>query len=180
VGTAVARSDVMLVVVGRHWLDMRDDQNQRRLDDPSDWVRLEIASALAREMPIIPVLVQGAVMPTSRNLPLPIQPLSRYQAVELHDSSWRADVDALWRLLRAIRGGRPGLLDRLAAVRTTSALRSEAQSRQDPDTARIIGGETTSRSSPRATAALILVLILLIAFGAMLGVLLFRLAGLSE
>src|SRR5262245_58499099 len=56
-------SKVMLAVIGPNWLDLRNEQGQRRLDDPSDWVRLEIAAALKSGKIVVPVLVGGARLP---------------------------------------------------------------------------------------------------------------------
>lgn len=66
---AVSTCDVLIVVIGRDWLTTADAQGQRRLDNPKDFVRLETGGALAREIPVIPVLVQGASMPASEQLP---------------------------------------------------------------------------------------------------------------
>ena len=60
---------VELVVIGPHWLDSRNEQGQRRLDDPEDLVRQEIEAALAFGTPIIPVLVDQASMPGEDKLP---------------------------------------------------------------------------------------------------------------
>src|SRR5262245_30179670 len=59
----VAACDVMLVVIGPNWLDAREDTGKRRLDDPRDFVRIEVEAALRRDVRVIPVLVDGASMP---------------------------------------------------------------------------------------------------------------------
>ena len=69
---AVNQCDVLLAVIGDHWLDARDPKKgTRRLDDPEDWVRIEIAAALARDIPVVPLLVgrqtampRGPICPT--------------------------------------------------------------------------------------------------------------------
>src|SRR5947209_12396451 len=70
---AVGRCDVLLAVIGERWLEVRfkdgPKEGQRRLDDPTDFVRIEIESALARGIPVIPVLVGTARMPDYLELP---------------------------------------------------------------------------------------------------------------
>jgi len=66
---AIGGASVMLVVVGPRWADMRNAQGRRRLDDPQDVVRREIEAALAAGLPVIPVLVEGAAMPSAALLP---------------------------------------------------------------------------------------------------------------
>ncbi len=65
----VGKCDALLAVIGKHWVASADGQNRRRLDDPSDFVRIEIEAALQRDVPVIPVLVDGAPMPQSGELP---------------------------------------------------------------------------------------------------------------
>src|SRR5262245_11905742 len=70
------RTDCMLVVIGRDWLSAADGTGRRRLDDPADLVRVEIEVALARGLPVIPLLVQGAAMPSEDDLPTSIRDLA--------------------------------------------------------------------------------------------------------
>ncbi|MGE5813648.1 MAG: toll/interleukin-1 receptor domain-containing protein [Acidobacteriota bacterium] len=92
---------VLLAVIGREWLDAREANGTRRLDSPSDYVRLEVEAALARaDVLVIPVLVEGAAMPRGEQLPDVLRPLVQRQAVALHDEDWDAGVD---RLASAIR-----------------------------------------------------------------------------
>ena len=92
---AVGSCDVLLAVIGREWLTCCDKQNRRRLDDPNDFIRAEVSSALKRNVRVVPVLVEGAGMPPTDALPEDLQRLTRRQAVELRDSRWDADVGAL-------------------------------------------------------------------------------------
>jgi hypothetical protein len=85
---------VLLVVIGRTWLTASAD-GQRRLDNPNDFVRLEISHALAAGVRVIPVLVEGARIPAERDLPEPLKPLARRQAHELSESRWDYDVERL-------------------------------------------------------------------------------------
>lgn len=93
--------DVVLAMIGPAWLDARKD-GERRLDDPDDFVRFEIASALASGKPVWPVLVGGATMPAERDLPEPIRDLARRQAVVLSDAGWKDDVARLIGALRPL------------------------------------------------------------------------------
>jgi|tagenome__1003787_1003787.scaffolds.fasta_scaffold20979695_2 streptogramin lyase len=95
IGDAVGTSAVMLVMIGPGWLDARDEGNARRLDDPDDFVRIEVSSALARPTRVIPVLVGNAKMPERGDLPEPMQALARRNALELSDSRWEFDVGRL-------------------------------------------------------------------------------------
>jgi len=74
---------VLLVVIGPRWLTLTDAAGQRRIDDPADWVRREIAEALTRGLRVIPVLTNDAQLPTEADLPEDIVGLSRRQYVPL-------------------------------------------------------------------------------------------------
>ena len=91
---AVGSCDVLLAVIGRQWLTSTDHQGQRRLDNPEDFVHLEILTALERRIPVIPVLVDGASMPRPTELPNGVQPLARRQALVVGDR-FHPDVDRL-------------------------------------------------------------------------------------
>jgi hypothetical protein len=73
--TAVGRCLVLLVVIGDAWVDVHNSDGKRRLDDVADYVRIEIESAVTRGIPIIPVLVGQATMPSADELPASIQPI---------------------------------------------------------------------------------------------------------
>ena len=98
----VARCDALIAVIGRDWL-AADETGVPRLDSPEDWVRLEIGNALKRNVRVIPVLVEGARMPSAVDLPADLQALARRHAVELSESAWNPQVrqliDALETLL---------------------------------------------------------------------------------
>jgi hypothetical protein len=95
--TAVASCAALVAVIGEQWLSSSDEHGRRRLDNPEDFVRLEIETALARGVRVIPVLVNGASMPRSADLPPGLQPLARRQAVELRPD--RFDTSTLIRVL---------------------------------------------------------------------------------
>ena len=103
----VAQCNVFLVVIGANWLDSTDESGARRLDKPDDFVTIEIAAALARDMrqvSVIPVLVDGARMARADQLPASIQPLSQRQAVELRNAEFGRDVEILVAKVRQARG----------------------------------------------------------------------------
>src|SRR6478735_2338220 len=77
----VAACDVMLVLITRRWLELRDASGRRRIDDPADFVRIEIGKALARNIRVIPVLMNNASMPAEKDLPPEIGQLADRQAI---------------------------------------------------------------------------------------------------
>ena len=91
----VAACDVMLVVIGPNWLNSRDESGGRRLDDPDDFVAIELAAALARNILVIPVLVEGAQMPRESELPDNLKRLARRQAAQIRNASFGRDAEAL-------------------------------------------------------------------------------------
>jgi WD40 repeat protein len=93
---AVQSCEVLLALIGNRWLTAPGQDGQRRLDDPDDFVRVEIEAALARGVRVIPALVEGARMPRADELPASLAKLTRRQALEL--SPGRFDLDT-WRLL---------------------------------------------------------------------------------
>jgi hypothetical protein len=96
---AVRSCEALLAVIGPHWLTATDQDGRRRLDDPHDLVRLEVAAALKRDIRVIPILVEGAVMPRRQELPEDLVRLARRNALSVRHESFGADAD---RLLSAI------------------------------------------------------------------------------
>src|SRR5262249_26526681 len=103
---AVGSCDVLLAVIGRQWLTSTDSQGERRLDNPEDFVRLEITTALERRIRVIPVLVGGTSMPRSTELPDALQPLVRRNALVVGDH-FHPDVDRLIAALETVLGTTP-------------------------------------------------------------------------
>lgn len=97
---SVATCGVLLAVIGKDWLDMKNEAGQRRLDDPSDFVRLETAAALKRDIPVIPVLVRGAKMPRDEQLPEDMKELAYRNGAELTHARWGSDLQLLITALR--------------------------------------------------------------------------------
>ena len=97
----VAKCDVFLAVIGPGWMGIKAGQEKSRLDDPRDFVRIEIESALKRQIPVIPVLVRGATIPDPERLPSSLQELSdRNGIVVRHDPDFHRDMDRLIEHLR--------------------------------------------------------------------------------
>jgi Bacterial tandem repeat domain 1 len=87
--------DVLIAVIGSHWLTCVDEQGGRRLDNPEDFVRREIATALKRDIRVIPVLVDRASMPRSTDLPDDLKSLVRRNALEISDTGFDDDCRRL-------------------------------------------------------------------------------------
>ena len=94
---AVDSCDVFVLVIGRDWVTAQNQRGERRLDDPSDFIRLELETALRRKILVLPVLVEGATMVDAEDLPEPLRPLARRQALELSEHRWDFDIQALLR-----------------------------------------------------------------------------------
>lgn len=105
---SVASCSVVLAILGPEWLDSKDAKGGRRLDDPNDFVRVELASALRRDIPVAPVLVRGAKMARVEQLPEDLKELAYRNAVELTHARWKSDVQVLFEALR-------GYVDELGA-----------------------------------------------------------------
>ncbi|HEX2043130.1 MAG TPA: protein kinase [Acidimicrobiales bacterium] len=92
---AVRSCDAFIAVIGKNWLTATDPSGNRRLDNPDDYVRNEIAAALRANLLFIPVLVERAPFPTRSELPAAVQRLTRYNAIELSDDRWNYDMERL-------------------------------------------------------------------------------------
>jgi len=92
---SLANCGALLVLIGPQWANCTDAAGNRRLEDPMDFVRMEVARALERGVRVIPVLVKGAKMPSPEGLPEALQPVVRRQALELRHERWSQDVDHL-------------------------------------------------------------------------------------
>jgi hypothetical protein len=92
---SVASCDVLIAVIGKQWLDVKDEEGRRRLDNPEDFVRIEIRAALDRDIRVIPVLVGGSRIPRSIDLPDPIAKLARRNALDISDLHFDQSVGSL-------------------------------------------------------------------------------------
>jgi formylglycine-generating enzyme required for sulfatase activity len=117
----VAACDVFLAVIGDAWLSVSGSSGSRRLDDPRDFVRIEIEAALKRDIPIIPVLVSNASVPHAEELPESLRELAYRHGIRIRPNpDFRHDVE---RLIR-------GIEDVVSALRSGSGAR--AQQRAEP------------------------------------------------
>ena len=99
IGDAVGSCQVLLALIGDRWLDITDRTGHRRLDDPEDFVRLEIEAALRRDVRVIPILVGRAPLPRSEQLPHSLRGLIRRQAIERSPNRFEPDVARLVRTI---------------------------------------------------------------------------------
>jgi TIR domain len=97
----VAKCGVLLAMIGPSWPDARDEHGNRRLDDPNDFVRIEIAAALQRNIPVIPILLEGASIPKATQLPEDLKELALRNGMEIRHASFQDDMN---RLVRGLKG----------------------------------------------------------------------------
>ena len=88
----VQQCSVLLCMIGLDWVTCKNSAGASRLSDPNDFVRVEIAHALRRDIAMIPVLVRGAQMPRVEQLPEDLQELVFRNAVEIGHARWKSDV----------------------------------------------------------------------------------------
>jgi hypothetical protein len=100
---------VLVAVIGLGWLSAAGKAG-RRLDDPHDWVRVEVATAIARGVRVIPVLVRGAPMPDGRDLPEDLAGLARINALHVRHETFRDDAARLVTAVDRVLGHADGLL----------------------------------------------------------------------
>jgi hypothetical protein len=100
--SAVSTCDVLIVMIGKKWLDSANETGERRLDDPKGFVRIEVTTALRRDVSVIPVLVQGAGIPRPEQLPAELEPLAWRTAFELRHNRWSVDVAELVTALKKV------------------------------------------------------------------------------
>jgi hypothetical protein len=122
----VGDCDVLIAVIGANWLTSKDDQGRRRLDNPEDFVHMEIATALRRNIRVIPVLVDGALMPLPRDLPDDLKPLVRRYALQVSDT--RFDDDC-----RRLIGAIEQVLEVAKAEQREQKKRPEARRRREDE-----------------------------------------------
>ncbi|SCL49078.1 TIR domain-containing protein [Micromonospora citrea] len=93
-------SSVLLVLIGRNWLDVRDANGLRRIDDPDDYVRYEIRKSIKRQKVVLPVLLDGAPLPSPVDLPGDIVDLPSFQYRHLRTREEAKDLEEIVRVLR--------------------------------------------------------------------------------
>jgi glycerophosphoryl diester phosphodiesterase len=140
--TAVGSCDVLLALIGRGWLTITDDTGRRRLDDPEDFVRVEIEAALSRKVRVVPLLIDGATMPRPDQLPPSLAQLVRRQAQELSPSRFDADANRLF-----------GVLDRTLTEARTQREAEEGARRQSEQKALEAEEDARRQSEQKALEA---------------------------
>jgi hypothetical protein len=154
---SVASCSVLLAMIGQEWVNTKDARGRRRLDDANDFVRIELASALRRDIPVVPVLVRGAKMPVAEELPDDLKELAFRNAVELTHARWKSDVEVLIRALRPYMdalGGKASVASTDTGVQDEqeSALRAQTASLAKPVLAGAVIDAATMERVTRALA----------------------------
>lgn len=119
---AVGECNVLVALIGKRWTG-GEASGTSRLDNEKDYVRLEVSTALARDIRVIPVLVDGMTMPNEDNLPSPVQPITRRNAIEISNTRFNYDVE---QLIAAVRKS----LDAAEAKRKADEEQREAEQRR--------------------------------------------------
>lgn len=127
---ALQRCDALIAVIGNGWAQQQDAQGRRRLDDPQDWVRREIETALERGVLIVPVFLDGCALPAEAELPASLQPLCQRQGLALRTGDWEHDLQLL----------AGALAQRLDVRRAQIGLGTLAPLLKDPQIAMELGG----------------------------------------
>ena len=137
----VTKCGVLLVVIGAGWLDAKDQGGARRLEDPSDFVRIETVSALKRDIAVIPVLVRGAKMPSAEQLPEDLKELAYRNCIELTHARWRSDIQLLIEALRRLVGD-GSQVERAARFEATGSAETGGSQRKMTDPSKSEGGSS--------------------------------------
>ena len=124
IDNALRKCDVLIVIICKSWLDIKDSTGKRRLDDPDDFVRLEVATALTRGIQVIPVLFDDVPMPHTSELPENMKTLSRRQFVEIDSKRFEDDIR---KLAEAIKKVLPD-----GVIRVTPDVKQTSYSSQQP------------------------------------------------
>ena len=104
---SLSSCEVVLVLIGTRWLDAKDEQGNRCLENSSDPLRVEIETALNSDARVIPILLHGTAMPESDKLPASLAPLTRRHAIEISSSHRDFDLEQLLTTLEKIPGLEP-------------------------------------------------------------------------
>lgn len=144
--------DVLLALIGPGWIDASDSRtNQRRLDNPNDFVRIEIGEALARDIPVVPVLLDGTPMPQIDHLPEDLKELVDRQAELVEYRTFDSDVERLINKL-GLGDKAKAPLDSGSSPNPTITTQSTIENRRTPDHIRAFAGALLSaKSKPKVT-----------------------------
>jgi hypothetical protein len=93
---ALGECRVLLAVIGDQWVERNIPDGKRRIDDPRDQLRLELEIALSRNIPVIPVLVRKASVPSEEDLPSSLKPLAYRNGIQIRpDPDFNGDMERL-------------------------------------------------------------------------------------
>lgn len=95
-------AEVMIAVIGRGWAT--DESGHRRIDEPDDWLRLEVGAGLRRNIRVIPVIVGGAKMPQAEELPDDLKALALRNSLEINDRDWESAQERLFATIERVLG----------------------------------------------------------------------------
>jgi len=107
INRALEKCKVLIVVIGRRWID-KQAGIEPRIKDPTDFVHIEIAAALSRKILVVPVLIDGARMPSEKELPEPLRELAKRNALEISNSRFDSDIEMLIKAVRKALGATNG------------------------------------------------------------------------
>ncbi|MCA1701839.1 MAG: toll/interleukin-1 receptor domain-containing protein [Actinobacteria bacterium] len=138
----VQSCDAVVAVIGNQWLDARDEQGRRRIDDPADLVRRELEAAIEHEKLVIPVLVEDAAMPRADELPGRLAGLAGRNALPVSDTRWDYDVGRLVEVLERALGPAP-----------KGSRRRAPEGGQQPPVATVPDGARWATSAPAPATA---------------------------
>ena len=113
----VAKCDVLLAIIGLGWLDARDEDGNRRLDNPADFVRIEIGTALKRDIPVIPILLEGTRVPKADQLPDDLKELALRNGLNVRHASFSDDMERLIRGLMGTKSAQQSAPDALSPAK---------------------------------------------------------------
>jgi hypothetical protein len=148
INDTLAGCDLVIVVMGRHWLDASDSKG-RRLDRTSDTHRLEVAAALKSAARVIPVLVEGTSHPSDEDLPDDLKKLAFLQSWSLGERNYAGDVETLAHEMLDARRQMEAEREQAAAAETERAEEAE----RDRAAAEAAAAEQERQASERAEAA---------------------------
>ena len=97
--TQMRSADAIIVLIGPQWLTITDDDGNRRIDNPNDWVVQEIVMAIEDGIRVFPVLIEGTVLPRKDELPEKLASILNYNAITVSDKKWDADILGLGKII---------------------------------------------------------------------------------
>jgi hypothetical protein len=131
INQSLSRCYALIVIIGKRWLDVVDEHGRRRLDDPEDFVRLEIETAISRGIRVIPILVEGAKMPNASQMPKSLESLPRRHMIEMSHEKFSIEGELLVGSLRSAVKARLKEKRRLKAAEAAARRKAEAEAQRE-------------------------------------------------